>query len=63
MQKEKLAGREHLDHLDFLAEKLRIIGEFMTAMEADEMIVDNRNDYQDLGETIYHLASDITETL
>jgi hypothetical protein len=63
MGKELLTNRDHLGHLDFLATKLRILGEYLTVMEAGEMIGDNRNDYQDIGETIYQLSSDITETL
>lgn len=63
MEKEQLAGRDHLDHLGFLANKLKVLGEYLTVMEADEMISDTRNDYQDMGELIYHVSGEILETL
>ena len=63
MEMEKPTARDQLRDLSFLSHKLKVIGEYLQAMEADEMTGENLNLYQYVGDTIYSTASKISKIL
>jgi hypothetical protein len=49
--------------IGFLATKVRIIGEFLTVMEKDELTGPDHNEYQNIGEVLYCAGEEISELL
>jgi len=55
-----MGGKLQYD-VGFLATKVRIIREYLTVMEKDELIGPNHNEYHNIGETLYCTGQRILE--